>query len=274
MSGPEPFFIAGAAGPLFALHFPAAGQTGRALLVLPPFAEELNKARRMLSLAARELQVAGHEVLLVDLHGTGDSAGDFADATLGRWRADIQSAIRWLADRGARRLDVLAVRGGALLLHELTLPPGLTPGHVVLWQPVISGRLLVAQFLRLRVAEDMGRTDGTKGSTNTRALLQSAGRIEVGGYEITRELVAELEAIVDPLSSPESWQSWHWFEVTAPGVAEPGPAAQRAIATLRHRGVQVNALAVAGEPFWATPEIAIASALLTATVSALAEVSA
>jgi alpha/beta superfamily hydrolase len=90
--GPEPHFIAGHGGQLFALHFPSEKPSGRALLVLPPFAEELNKTRRMLSLAARALQNAGHEVLLVDLYGTGDSAGDFADASFRGWSADLQAA--------------------------------------------------------------------------------------------------------------------------------------------------------------------------------------
>jgi hypothetical protein len=105
---------------------------------------------------------------------------------------------------------------------------------------------------------------------DVRKLLRNHGRVEVGGYEITRELVAELEAIANPLSRPGDWRAWHWFEVTAPGVAEPGTAAQRGIAALRDRGAVVSARAVAGEPFWATPEVAVAPALIEATVTALA----
>ena len=127
--------------------------------MLPPFAEELNKSRRMLSLAARALQSAGIEVLLIDLFGTGDSGGDFGDATLAIWRDDLRRGAAWLAERGVARLDVLAVRGGALLLEDLAPPPGVDHGRVVLWQPVTSGRLLIAQFLRLRVAEGMSASD-------------------------------------------------------------------------------------------------------------------
>jgi exosortase A-associated hydrolase 2 len=213
-------------------------------------------------------------VLLVDLYGTGDSAGDFADASFRGWSADLQTAAGWLGERGVGELDVLAVRGGALLLQDLKLPAGMRNGRAVLWQPLIDGRLLVAQFLRLRVAEEMTRGERDGESVDVRKLLRNDGRVEVGGYEITRELVAELEAIADPLSRPGDWRTWHWFEVTAPGVAEPGTAAQRGIAALRSRGAVVSAQAVAGDPFWATPEVAVAPALIEATVTALAETAA
>ena len=265
---PDPYFIAGTAGPLFALHFAAAGAGQRAVLVLPPFAEELNKSRRMIALAARALQAAGIHVLMIDLYGTGDSGGDFADATLAIWRDDVRRAADWLAARGVSRLDMLAIRGGALLLEGFAPPTGVAPGRVVLWQPVTSGRLLVTQFLRLRVAEGMA---GDGPSPDARALLESDGRVEVAGYTLSRELVDGLDRITDPLAHSHDWRQWDWLEVSAAGVREPGMAAQRSIAAMRARGDRVRALAVEGEPFWATPEIAVVPELVEATVACLAE---
>jgi exosortase A-associated hydrolase 2 len=271
LSGPEPFFLDGAAGPLFCVFFPAQQRSRRAALVLPPFAEEMNKSRRMLALAARALQKAGLDSLLVDLYGTGDSGGDFADATLAVWRSDLQAASRWLASRGTTRLDVIAVRGGALLLQDFEPPAGLERGRGVLWQPVVNGKVLVAQFLRLRLAEGMGDADRTGTTSDTRALLQASGRIEVAGYEVTRELVCELEDVTDALAGADAWQSLSWFEIVADGVTGPGPAAQRALDALRQRGVRVQSATVPGEPFWGTPEIAVVPGLVDATVAALAE---
>lgn len=268
MNGPEPLFIAGSAGSLFALHYPAPVRTGRALLVLPPFAEELNKSRRMLSLAARALQGRGHDVLVVDLYGTGDSAGEFVEASLTRWHDDLDVAVSWLAGHGAQQLDLLAVRGGALLLPGVAPPGGMTRGEVVLWQPVHSGRLLVRQFLRLRLAEEM--TGREPQGPDPRSLLQGDGHVEVAGYEITRGMVAELEAIAESLSAAQGWRAWHWLEVVAPGSTALGPASQRAIEALRRGGAQVTATVSVGEPFWATPEIATVPALVDATVVALA----
>jgi exosortase A-associated hydrolase 2 len=270
LTGPEPRFLAGVAGPLFALHFAAQRKGRRGVLVLPPFAEELNKSRRMLSLAARALQRVGLHVLLVDLYGTGDSGGDFADATLSLWRDDLQRAAAWLSEQGVVGLDVLAVRGGTLLVQDLALPTGMARGSVVLWQPVLSGASLVAQFLRLRVAEAMTSEPDAK-APGARSLLEDTGRIEVAGYEITRELVAELESIGDPLARPDGWQEWSWFELAGPGVSGPSAATQRAIARLRERGLRVREAVIEGEPFWATPETAVVPALIDATVAALAE---
>ena len=272
LTGPEPHVLNGTAGPLFALHYPAAGTRSlRAVLVLPPFAEELNKSRRMLALAAYALQRAALDVLHLDLYGTGDSGGDFADATLACWRDDLRRAATWLADRGITRLDVLAIRGGALLLADFKPPAGVAHGHVVLWQPVVSGKMLVAQFLRLRVAEGMTGSERATGRRDGRSVLETAGRVEIAGYEITRDLALRLEEITDPLAEASGWQSWSWLEVTAPGASGVGPAAQHAIARLRARGAEVDEGVVEGAPFWATPEIATVPALIDATVRAFAE---
>lgn len=48
----------------------------------------------------------GDRVLLIDLYGTGDSGGDFGDATLPIWREDLRRGAAWLTERGVVRLDV------------------------------------------------------------------------------------------------------------------------------------------------------------------------
>src|SRR3546814_14337350 len=83
----EALFIDGPAWRLFAIHHAAAPhcRQGLGLVYLPPFAEEMNRSRRMAALQARALAALGIDVLLLDLFGTGDSAGDFRDA---RWRSE------------------------------------------------------------------------------------------------------------------------------------------------------------------------------------------
>jgi exosortase A-associated hydrolase 2 len=269
---PTPFFLDGPVGKLFCLYFPrsAPGRARRSALVLPPFAEELNKSRRMVALAARALQRAGHDVLLIDLYGTGDSAGDFADGSLAVWRDDLACAVGWLASRGTTHLDVLAVRAGALLLPGISPPAGLANGRVALWQPVISGRTLVSQFLRLRVAAAIGDAGAARPVPDGRATLRDSGRLEVAGYDLTEQLASGLEAIDDPLADAIQWERLNWLEVVSEGATEPTPASRRALAALRERGATVDTAVVAGEPFWATPEIATVPALVDATVAALA----
>ncbi len=166
---------------------------------------------------------------------------------------------------------MLAVRGGALLLADFEPPAGVAYGHVVLWQPVVSGKMLVAQFLRLRVAEGITGSERAPGHRDGRSILETAGRVEIAGYEITRDLALRLEEVTDPLARASGWQSWSWLEVTAPGASSVGAAAQQAIAQLRERGAEVDEGVIEGAPFWATPEIAIVPALIDATVRAFAE---
>ena len=77
--------------------------------------------------------------------------------------------------------------------------------------------------------------------------------------------------------SPETVQSIfraptsHTLALDAPAVSSSVPALLRSIEAMRLRGQRVRELAVEGEPFWATPEIAVVPALVAATVECLAE---
>ena len=66
------------------------------MVYIHPFAEEMNKARRMAALQSRALAAAGFDVLQIDLLGCGDSSGDFGDATWNDWVNDVVHGCRWL----------------------------------------------------------------------------------------------------------------------------------------------------------------------------------
>jgi exosortase A-associated hydrolase 2 len=82
-------------GQRFCIHHPPALATPLGLVVhVHPFAEEMNKSRRMAAQQARALAAAGFAVLQIDLLGCGDSAGDSSDATWAAWLADVVWAAR------------------------------------------------------------------------------------------------------------------------------------------------------------------------------------
>src|SRR5215472_18869506 len=96
-----PFFIENQKRRIFALYH-EADRSPRPLggvVFVPPFAEEMNLSRRMVALQARMLAAAGVSVLLVDLYGTGDSAGDFSEARWALWVEDVLAAADWLEIR-------------------------------------------------------------------------------------------------------------------------------------------------------------------------------
>jgi uncharacterized protein len=277
-AGQEAFFLPSAAGQLFCLfragvaQSPRPGASGRpAVLVLPAFAEEMNKTRRMVSLFAQRAQVAGISTLIPDLYGTGDSEGDFGAATLETWAADLQHCLDWLVQRCPVPVSILAVRCGALLLELLPTdrPPG---GRLVLWQPVSSGRTFVNQFLRLKLAGDLlSRGEGQADSVALRQELRQTGRIEVAGYDVQRELLAGIEAVELRNTSVTRYSRVTAFEVAAADSDEVSPALERVLSAWRTAGAIVASRAVQGDPFWATTEIATVPGLLDQTVADLSD---
>ena len=157
VASPQPFFLQGSRGKLFALHYlpQKDNRAGKHVLFVPPFAEEMNKARRMVAVQSRELSQRGIGVLVLDLFGTGDSEGDFADARWEIWQNDLSRALRWLREGTGEEIVLLGLRLGALLAMELVAKETKGVSSVILWQPISDGKRAMTQFLRLRTAESM-----------------------------------------------------------------------------------------------------------------------
>ncbi len=274
--GFEAFFLGVPSGRLFctfrAGRAPASAALGTrapALLVVPPFAEEMNKARRMLALLAQRAQAAGISVLIPDLHGTGDSDGEFGDATLETWSDDLRCCADWLAGQVAAPVSVLAVRFGALLVGSLPARV-CAGGQLVLWQPSTSGRLLVNQFLRLKLAGQLlAGNEAQAGMTTVRHELQHTGSLEVAGYTIRRELVESIESRELSKTDVRAFASVTLFEIAATDEPTVSPAATRALDAWRREGTLAAGCTVAGDPFWATTEITTVPRLLDATIERL-----
>ena len=100
----DAFYLPATTGQRFCLfHQPDGRRAWRgAVVYVHPFAEEMNRSRRMAALQARALAAAGFAVLQIDLHGCGDSSGDFGDASWEGWIEDVRLAAAWLRERSAR----------------------------------------------------------------------------------------------------------------------------------------------------------------------------
>jgi exosortase A-associated hydrolase 2 len=251
---------------LYLHHRPDGAAPRGAVLYLHPFAEEMNKSRRMAALQVRRLAEAGYAVLQVDLEGCGDNPGDFGDATWDGWVADAVQAARWLATRHDAPLWLWGVRAGALLASAAA-PQLDAPCHFLFWQPATHGKTVLQQFLRLKVAADMldGSAKGVMDSL--RAQLRAGQTVEIAGYPLHPSLAAGLEkASLDP---PPRAGRVEWFEVQAQPGDEPSPAAARVAGIWQSAGFEVRTQVVAGPPFWQTADIEEAPALLDATLRAL-----
>jgi len=265
----ESFFVDVEPGPLgrrFGVcHRPAAGPVRAALVYVHPFAEEMNKSRRMVSQQARRLASAGYLVLQMDLLGCGDSAGDFGDATWARWVDDVLAACRHAQTLvPGVPLWLWGLRAGCLLAAEAAarLDPA-TP--LLFWQPTPNGAPILQQFLRLKAAGEM-LSGGAKGVVDgLRAELAANQPVEVAGYTLNPGLAQGLQkASLRPVPTRVEW-----LEVSAQPEAGWSPAAQMALQGWQRAGAALRSSLLSGPPFWHTTEIEDAPALWDATLAAL-----
>lgn len=263
----NPFFLPSRRGALFAIDHPPSSAGEQAVLYIPPFAEEMNKARRMVALQAAELARSGCRVLLLDLYGTGDSAGDFRDARWEFWLDDLTRAVEWLAGQGCRRVTLWGLRAGCLLALGLLHEGRVSADRLVLWQPVITGKQMLTQFLRLRIAAELAGDRGRETVASMREQLSRGEPLEVAGYELAPELAASIDA--QNLSPPPQNVPVYWYEVASVGERPLSPVAATTVDAWRQAGIRVEAEVIKGEPFWMTQEVTLAPALLQATMTAM-----
>jgi len=267
---PEAFFMKGARDACFCLfHPPPVGQPARgALLYIHPFAEEMNLSRRMAAAQARAFASAGYAVLQIDLHGCGDSAGDFAEADWDIWRGDVVLARTWLAARVAGPQWLWGLRCGCLLAAEVARQLAPASAHLLFWQPVFSGQQHLNQFLRLSLAAAMAR--GVRG-ISTAQLLQTLAQgepVEVAGYGLSPLLAAGLaRATLADLPAGARVVCLEMSPTSEPALS---PALVAQLAHWRALGCQATATAIAGAAFWQLAESSPCPALLAASVAALA----
>jgi len=262
----EAFFLETGAGRCFCLYFPAHGTPRGAILHFHPFAEELNRSRRMISLQARALAAAGHAVLLIDLFGCGDSGGDFGEATWGAWVENLESAVGWLRGRTDAPLWLWGLRAGCLLSAVL-VERGLRPTGLLMWQPVLSGEQALRQFLRLKAASDMAGGRIAQDHAALRQALDAGAEVHVAGYRLGAALARGMAAA--ELRLGEGRMRIECFEMAGGPAAEISPALSARLEQWRAGGHQARARAIDAPSFWQTAEISTSLALIEATVQVL-----
>jgi len=240
------------------------------VLHLPAFAEEMNKCRPMVSRQARGLADVGYAVMVPDLFGTGDSAGEFGEADWLSWKSDLRNLVDWAVGQGAESVVLWGVRTGCLLAIELlsTLPEYVN--RVLFWQPVVAGKQYMTQFLRLRVASAM--MTGERVTTEVlRGRLKAGESLEIAGYDLSPQMAAQIDAISLFNSREIPGVEINWIEVAGNAGRQISPVAKKAVASLQAKGATVSIATVQGDPFWTTQEIAMAPALIDLSSQLLTE---
>ena len=266
---PDPakvFFLPGKAGRLLTLYRPPETPDKETLLIAPAFAEEMNKSRRMYTLLTDDLNRKGVGVLLLDLYGTGDSEGDFADARWDLWLSDLECALQWLQHNTHSPVSILGHRLGALLALDL-IDKGLHDfAKLILWQPVTRGKNYLTQFLRLRMAASMLDSSQEKETTQQLRTALTAGQsIEVAGYMLHPELAQAMDTKEFVNMLGDTVPPVHWFDLSSQETPALSPASRKHISMFDEKGININSDVVRGDAFWSTAEIATAPALIDKT---------
>ncbi len=226
---------------LHGVYFPPSGASLRqtAILLCAPFAHEATRSHRLYRVLAERLARAGFAVLRFDYSGSGDSDGDFAEATLTQWRADIVRAHAELLERsGLREAAWVGLRLGATLAWE-TIALGLArPVRLVAWEPLVDGaryldELMAAHmvFLRLdfglgwaavrqRIAATLPINDQAFGFPLTPVLRAEFAALDLITQDAPKVPVTVLASIVEPgletLQARFPELDWTWLQSSSP----------------------------------------------------------
>ena len=164
------------------------------LVFCDPFAEEKKCSHRVLVEAARSFCTADIGSLRFDYRGTGDSPGEFGEATPEQWVEDIVAAARHLRDYyHVGTVGLLGLRlGGALALQAVAADA--PADFLILWEPVLSGKQYLAQNLRRSLIKAMLTDEDKFNSSQVKASLQQQ-YFDFDGYLISSEMRRQIEAI-------------------------------------------------------------------------------
>lgn len=260
------FFLENSDRKLYAVRYtpPRGSPSKGSILHIPAFCEEMNKSRAMVACQARAFARLGYDVLVVDFYGTGDSGGEFSEATWRLWHDDMVYSIGWLEKNVGGELSLWGLRLGGLMAMELSGGTCSNFEKLMLWNPVLNGEQYIHQFLRLRLANSIMYGNQKENVADLRAKLENGGSLEVAGYELSSDLYNEVCAIKAIELDDTLAKSVYWVEVSTSEKALAIPA-QKVVEKWRGEGLTVNVENVIGSQFWSTQEITHNSELIENT---------
>jgi pimeloyl-ACP methyl ester carboxylesterase len=186
----KPVFLAGERQPIFGMLHPSGDPSSETVtLICQPLFSEYSRAHFAVRHLAVLLSCKGHNVLRLDLSGTGDSAGDIEGATLQDWMGEIRLASREMRRlTGSTRVNVIGIRIGALLAAK-ALAEETSVAKFIFWDAIQSGREFLAgqkqRQLRLMAETPLTRSDWEE------------ARLEYAGNRISPRMAAEMESLTE-----------------------------------------------------------------------------
>jgi len=184
----KPMFFSNGDYQLFGvLHQPETNELKGGFVFCHAFAEEKLWTHRVSVTFARELAKRGYAVLRFDHYGHGDSQGEFKNATIEHYKADINVAIELL------KMEVPALESVSLLGQRFGATLAATVAEsrddinsLILWDPILDGARYMQEVLRINLTTQMAVYG--KVTVMRDALVESmkqGNTVNVDGYEMS-----------------------------------------------------------------------------------------
>ena len=255
------------------LHHPDEDPPVASAVIVHPFAEEKKFSHRVFVNLSRELARRNVASLRFDLSACGDSFGDSADATVGRWLSDVASARSEMSARFPESPQVMVgLRLGATLALAAAAGDD-SPVALVLWEPIINGGKYVNEILRRRMIKEM-MTTGRKATTrdNVRAQLDADGFLDLDGIAVGRRLVDDIAALdATALAGAFTGKALCVQIVFNAKVSSSLEALAR---KMRASGADVEAVGIREQIIWDRVELVEAAELIEVTAQSVVEMTA
>jgi exosortase A-associated hydrolase 2 len=192
----EQLLIPSGAGTLSGVLYVPQGVPSGAVLFCNPLFEERKSSQRVMVECARALCRDGLMVLRFDYRGCGDSSGNFKEFVPSDWMDDISNASKLLSERaGKGECGVLGLRLGANLAVRSTID-GLSPGFLILWEPVVEGNSYIEHELRRKGLREMVTSGKGRASRQASSdMLASGESVDLDGYELTPALFKSIKEL-------------------------------------------------------------------------------
>ena len=155
-----------------------------AVVICPPLGYHYACSYRTIRTLAENLAGRGHVVVRAEYNGTANAPGTHLDPDrIDAWATSVEDAIALVVAEGAERVCLVGIGFGATLaLKAAATNPQAT--HLVLWDPVVSGRRFSRELAALAMAtgETQPEPDGVSA-------------LSVVGHRYTNETLAAMKRV-------------------------------------------------------------------------------
>jgi exosortase A-associated hydrolase 2 len=155
---------------------------------------------------------------------------------------------------------------GAILAAELHAELATPHLALMLWQPVVDGKIHMNQFMRLRIAAQLDRPNLPKETTaSMRASLADGNTLEVSGYEVHPDLVRAIDASSLSASSPVAGTDVLWLEHGAANSPQAPAPSQKVASQWSSANCSVALQTYEGPQFWQMHERVVTPSIIELT---------